>query len=213
MNTLQPAWRYIGYVGFAVLTGLLGLAQAQTPAPAAPRVATAIFASGCFWCTEADFSKLEGVISTTAGYSGGQVENPTYEQVYTQSTGHAESVLVVYDPAKVSYERLLEYFWHSIDPTTRNRQFCDSGTPHRTAIFAMDAEQFKTAMASRAALDASKLFATPVATDVEMAGPFYAAEPYHQHYFKRNPLRYRFYRFNCGRDAKLKELWGDLALH
>jgi peptide-methionine (S)-S-oxide reductase len=215
MMTLQTARRFFTHAAAVTVLGLLGLmppAQAQT-APVGARIATAIFASGCFWCAEADFSKLEGVLSTTAGYTGGQAENPTYEQVSTQSTGHTESVLVVYDPARISYERLVDFFWHTIDPTSRNRQFCDTGSMHRTGIFALSPEQLKIAQASRAALDLSKRFSKPVVTDIEAAGPFYAAEAYHQHYYKRNPLRYRFYRFNCGRDTKLKELWGDLAVH
>ncbi len=215
MTILLAARRLLTQAALAATAwcvGSLGAAQAQTAPAPGPKVATAIFATGCFWCAQADFAKLDGVVSTTAGYSGGHAENPTYEQVSTQATGHTESILVVYDTAKLSYERLLDFFWHTIDPTSRNRQFCDSGAMHRAAIFTAGPEQMKAAQASRAALDQSRRLPKPVVTEIEPAGPFYAAEPYHQNYAKRNPIRYRFYRFHCGRDSKLKELWGDLAL-
>ena len=201
---------------FGLATGWAILAYAQTAPAAAPMAAgtaKATFAGGCFWCVEADFDKVAGVLSTTSGYIGGNVANPTYEQVSAKQTGHAEAVEIVYDPAKVSYEQLLTKFWHSIDPTTKNRQFCDVGTPYRTAIFAVDGEQMKIAIASRAALEKSKPFKEPVVTEVTMAGTFYPAEEYHQDYYKKNPVRYNYYRLSCGRDARLKELWGDLAAH
>jgi len=187
---------------------------AQTPAakPALPaNAAKAIFAGGCFWCVESDYDKLPGVISTTSGYIGGTVANPTYEQVSAKGTGHAEAVEIVYDPKKVTYERLVEYFWHTIDPTTRDRQFCDGGTPYRSAIFALDAEQLKIAQASKAALEKSKPFKQPVVTEIVLATKFYPAEDYHQDYYLKNPVRYKYYRGGCGRDARLKELWGDKA--
>ena len=187
---------------------------AQTPAAkSAPpaNAARAIFAGGCFWCVESDFDKVPGVISTTSGYIGGSVANPTYEQVSSKGTGHAEAVEIVYDPQKVTYERLVEYFWHTIDPTTKDRQFCDSGTPYRTAIFAQDAEQLKIAQASKAALEKSKPFKEPVVTEIALATKFYPAEAYHQDYYLKNPVRYKYYRGGCGRDARLKELWGDKA--
>ncbi len=187
---------------------------AQTPAakPALPaNAAKAIFAGGCFWCVESDYDKLPGVISTTSGYIGGTVANPTYEQVSAKGTGHAEAVEIVYDPKKVTYERLVEYFWHTIDPTTRDRQFCDGGTPYRSAIFALDAEQLKIAQASKAALEKSKPFKQPVVTEIVLATKFYPAEDYHQDYYLKNPVRYKYYRSGCGRDARLKELWGDKA--
>ena len=202
----------------------LGLASswlqlsAQTPAPApAKAVATgptakAVFAGGCFWCVESDFDKLPGVLSTTSGYIGGRTANPTYEQVSSHGTGHAEAVLVEFDPAKVSYERLVQHFWRTIDPTTKDRQFCDSGSPYRTAIFAQDAEQLKVATASRAALEKTKPFKEPVVTEVVMATTFYPAEEYHQDYYLKNPVRYKLYRTSCGRDARLKQLWGDQAI-
>lgn len=198
-----------------ILTLALALAAgasfAQTPA--APATARAIFAGGCFWCVESDFDKVDGVISTTSGYTGGNVPNPTYEQVSGKRTGHAEAVEVVFDPRKVSYAQLVEYFWHTIDPTTKNQQFCDVGTPYRTAIFALDAEQLRIAQESKARLEKSKPFRDPIVTEIVLAGPFYPAEEYHQDYYKKNPLRYSFYRNGCGRDARLKQLWGDKAGH
>lgn len=189
-----------------------------TPTPAAASVnkpnsaATAVFAGGCFWCVESDFDKVPGVISTTSGYTGGTTRNPTYEQVSSGNTGHAESVEVRFDPAKVSYKQLVEHFWRTIDPTTRNREFCDVGTPYRTVIFAQNAEQLKIAEASRAALEKSKPFSAPIVTEVVKGGAFYPAEEYHQDYYEKNPVRYKFYRYRCGRDARLKQLWGDQAI-
>ena len=199
-----------------VLSGLGLSAPAQTvarPAAAAPAMASAkaVFAGGCFWCVESDFDKLPGVLSTTSGYIGGKTANPTYEQVSANTTGHAEAVEIVFDPAKVSYEKLVNHFWRTIDPTTVDRQFCDSGSPYRTAIFARDAEQLKIATASRAALEKSKPFKEPIVTEVVMAGAFFPAEAYHQDYYLKNPLRYKYYRASCGRDARLKQLWGDAA--
>ena len=179
-------------------------AQAQT-------TAKATFAGGCFWCVESDFDKVPGVISTTSGYTGGNVANPSYEQVSAKHTGHAEAVQVVYDPAKVSYEQLLQKFWHSIDPTTVDRQFCDVGSPYRTAIFTHDAAQAAAAEASLATLEKSKPFKEPIVTRIEPAGPFYPAEEYHQDYYKKNPVRYNYYRFACGRDARVQQLWGTTA--
>lgn len=188
---------------------LSAAASAQTPSAAVPaRTAKATFAGGCFWCVEADFDKVPGVISTTSGYTGGRTPNPTYEQVSAKGTGHAEAVEVVYDPQKVSYEQLLGKFWHSIDPTTRDRQFCDSGSPYRTAIYAHDDAQLAAARASLVALEKSKPFKEPIVTTIERAGPFYAAEGYHQDYYLKNPIRYKYYRTSCGRDARLQELWG-----
>ena len=174
---------------------------------------TATFAGGCFWCMEAPFDKLDGVISVTVGYTGGQVKNPTYEQVSAGGTGHAESVQIVYDPARISFTRLLDVFWHNIDPTVKDRQFCDVGHQYRSAIFFHNEEQRRLAMASREALEKSKPFAGPIMTEIVRAGEFYPAEEYHQHYYKKNPLRYRFYRSGCGRDRRLHELWGNAAGH
>lgn len=197
---------------FAAATwALASLAAAQAPAPAATAKAT--FAGGCFWCVESDFDAVPGVISTTSGYIGGKVANPTYEQVAAKHTGHAEAVEVVYDPARVSYAQLLARYWHSIDPTTRDRQFCDVGSPYRTAIFTHDAAQMQAAQASRAALEKTKPFKEPIVTEIVAAGSFFPAEAYHQDYYKKNPLRYRYYRASCGRDARVKQLWGDKAVH
>ena len=185
-------------------------ASAPSPMPAASS-ARAVFAGGCFWCVEADFDKVDGVLSTTSGYTGGNVPNPTYEQVSGKRTGHAEVVEIVFDPRRVSYEKLVERFWRTIDPTTRDRQFCDEGSPYRSAIFAQDAEQLRIARASKAALEKSKPFKEPVVTEVLPSAPFYPAEAYHQDYYKKNPVRYNYYRLTCGRDARLKELWGSQA--
>ena len=189
---------------------LAGASAAQTTVtgPAPGGLAKATFAGGCFWCVEADFDKVPGVISTTSGYTGGRLANPTYEQVAAKLTGHAEAVEIVYDPARVSYEQLLQHFWRNIDPTTKDRQFCDVGSPYRTAIFAHGEAQMKAALASRAALEKTKPFKEPIVTEIVAAGPFYAAEDGHQDYYRKNPLRYKFYRTNCGRDARLKQLWG-----
>ena len=187
-----------------------GLALAQT-LPAKLNAATttkATFAGGCFWCMEAPFDKLPGVISTTSGYIGGSVKNPTYEQVSSGRTGHTEAVQVVYDSTKVSYEKLLEVFWANIDPTVKNAQFCDHGSQYRSGVFFHDDAQRKAAEASRAALDKSKPFKQPIVTEITKAAEFYAAEDYHQDYYMKNPVRYKLYRNGCGRDARLKELWG-----
>ena len=197
------------WLAAAALSCFAGWAIAQSTPPAGTAKAT--FAGGCFWCVEADFDKVPGVVSTTSGYTGGTVANPTYEQVSSKGTGHAEAVQIVYDPAKVSYEQLLERYWHSIDPTTKDAQFCDHGSPYRTAIFTNDAQQAKAAQASLAALQRSKPFKDPIVTEIVPAGAFYAAEDYHQDYYKKNPLRYQYYRTSCGRDARLKQLWGDKA--
>ena len=187
----------------------IGASVAQAAPPA--NTAKATFAGGCFWCVESDFDKVPGVIATTSGYTGGSVANPSYEQVSGKHTGHAEAVQVLYDPAKVSYETLLQKYWHSIDPTTKDRQFCDVGNPYRTAIFVHDAAQEAAAKASLLALEKNKPFKEPIVTTVETAGPFYPAEDYHQDYYIKNPVRYNYYRFACGRDARVKELWGAAA--
>jgi peptide-methionine (S)-S-oxide reductase len=205
----------------ALLAAVVGAAAAAGPAPgatgAAPTTAPgavtarAIFGGGCFWCVEADFDKVDGVLATTSGYSGGTLANPTYEQVSAKLTGHTEVVEVVFDPARVSYSKLVEYFWRSIDPTTKDRQFCDAGSPYRTAIYTLDDGQLKTALASRAALEKNKPFKEPIVTEIAPAGAFYPAEAYHQDYYKKNPVRYQYYRSGCGRDPRLKQLWGGAA--
>ena len=187
---------------------VLAAGVSSTPAFAQGPTAKATFAGGCFWCVEADFDKVPGVISTTSGYIGGTVVNPTYQQVSSKTTGHAEAVEIVFDPTKVSYAQLVEKFWRTIDPTTKDRQFCDAGSPYRTAIFTHDAAQAAAAQASLAALEKSKPFKEPIVTQLVPAGPFYLAEDYHQDYYKKNPVRYNYYRTSCGRDARLEQLWG-----
>jgi peptide-methionine (S)-S-oxide reductase len=176
-----------------------------------PGHAVATFAGGCFWCMEPPYDKLPGVKATISGYMGGRKANPTYQEVSAGNTGHAEVVQVVYDPAKVTYEKLLEVFWVNIDPTVKDRQFCDSGSQYRTAIFYHNEEQRKAAEASRGAIEKTKTFKDPIVTPIEMAGPFYPAEDYHQDFYKKNPVRYYSYRTGCGRDSRLKQLWGDRA--
>lgn len=168
----------------------------------------ATFAGGCFWCREHPFDEVDGVVSVTSGYTGGHTVNPTYEQVCAGETGHAEGVEVVYDPARVTYSKLLEIFWHNIDPTVKNRQFCDVGTQYRSAIFYHDEEQRRLAEDAKTALERSGRFPSTLATQLTAASTFYPAEEYHQHYYKKNPLRYRYYRTSCGRDRRLEELWG-----
>jgi peptide-methionine (S)-S-oxide reductase len=170
-------------------------------------LARATFAGGCFWCMEPPFDDLNGVVSTTSGYAGGHVKNPTYEQVSAGGTGHAEVVQVVYDPAKVSYERLLEVFWRNVDPLDAGGQFCDRGSEYRTAIFYHSDEQRRRAEASRERIQ--RTLGRPVVTEIASVGTFYAAEDYHQDYSSKNPIRYSFYRWTCGRDNRLDEVWGE----
>lgn len=191
---------------------VLALLVVTLASPAAFAVsAKATFAGGCFWCMEPPFEKLDGVLSVTSGYTGGKKTNPTYEEVSSGGTGHLESVEILFDPAKVSYEQLLEVFWRNVDPTDGGGQFCDRGEQYRTAIFVHDAAQRSAAEASKAALDAAKRLPGPVVTPILAASAFYPAEEYHQDYWKKNPLRYRYYRGGCGRDERLKELWGSEA--
>jgi peptide-methionine (S)-S-oxide reductase len=195
-------------VATLVIVAALGVSASAAEPPA---VAKATFAGGCFWCMEPPFEALDGVISVTAGYTGGSKANPTYEEVSAGGTGHAESVEIVYDPTKVSYEKLLDVFWHNVDPTTADRQFCDKGRQYRTAIFYHDETQKRLAEESKQALERAKTLPGPIVTEIVAAGPFYPAEEYHQDYYKKNPVRYRYYRWGCGRDARLKEVWGDAA--
>jgi peptide-methionine (S)-S-oxide reductase len=176
----------------------------------AQKTEKAIFAAGCFWCTEAAFQDVPGVLSAVSGYTGGTTQNPTYEQVSSGRTGHAESVEVTFDPAKVSYERLLDIFWVNHDPTVTNRQFCDSGSQYRPAIFYLDDEQKKLAEQSKAKFEKLKPFPQPILTQIVPAGRFWPAEEYHQDYYKKNSLRYNFYVSGCGRYARLNSLWGEL---
>jgi peptide-methionine (S)-S-oxide reductase len=199
-----------GLVGLVALVSVGVMAQAGSPVPSTTS-AKAIFAGGCFWCVESDFDKMPGVLSTTSGYLGGSTVNPTYEQVSSHKSGHAEAVEVVFDPAKISYAQLVERFWRTIDPTTKDQQFCDQGSAYRTAIFALNAEQLNIAQASKSELEKSKPFKESVVTEVALATTFYPAESYHQDYYKKNPLRYKYYRHRCGRDQRLEHLWGDKA--
>lgn len=197
----------------AAVAGWLGSGREAATEEAAgtppPGLAVATFAGGCFWCMEPPFDALPGVVSTTAGYTGGQNANPTYHEVSAGRTGHAEAVRVVYDPATIGYDTLLEVFWRNIDPVAVDQQFCDHGSQYRSAIFVHDPEQRRLAEASRAALAASGRLPGPIATEIVDAGPFWIAESYHQDYYLRNPTRYRYYRWGCGRDARLAELWGS----
>ncbi len=191
-----------------------GLPNAADAAPAKSDAAfaRATFAGGCFWCMEPPFDKLDGVVSTTSGYIGGHTKKPTYEAVSAGGTGHAEAVEIAYDPAKVSYAKLLDVFWRNIDPTVPNRQFCDVGDQYRSAIFYHDAEQRRLAEQSKAALEKSRPFPQPIVTEIVAAGVFTPAEAYHQDYYLKNPVRYKFYRYRCGRDQRLEELWGKAGL-
>lgn len=190
-----------------LLTAIAANAQMTKPAAGAA-TAKAIFAGGCFWCMEHPFDVLPGVVSTTSGYIGGQKKNPTYEEVSSGRTGHTEAVQVVYDPKKVTYEKLLDVFWHNIDPTVKDQQFCDHGSQYRSGIFYTDDEQKRLAEASKATLDRNKPFSAAIVTEITRASEFYPAEDYHQDFYLKNPLRYKYYRSGCGRDARLKQLWG-----
>jgi peptide-methionine (S)-S-oxide reductase len=201
--------RLLAFLALFIAANAVAAAAPEVP----PGQAVATFAGGCFWCMEPPFDKLPGVTATISGYTGGRKLNPTYQEVSSGTTGHAEAVQVIYDPKKVSYEKLLDVFWHNVDPTVKDRQFCDGGNQYRTGIFFHDDAQRKAAEASKAALEKSKPFKEAIVTPVEMAGTFYPAEEYHQDYYKKNPVRYQIYRNGCGRDARLKQLWGDAAGH
>ena len=191
----------------AIIASLLCLASVG--AADAQELAKATFAGGCFWCMEPPFDALDGVVSTTSGYTGGHTANPTYEQVSAGKTGHAEAVEIVYDPRKVTYARLLEVFWRNIDPLTANAQFCDTGNQYRAGIFVHDATQRKLAEASKDA--AAQRLQKPIVTEITAASQFWPAEEYHQDYYKKNPIRYKFYRSSCGRDRRLEAIWGPDA--
>ena len=195
-------WLSGGFVGLTEIQA--GQSTLVTP-PTKPGLAVATFASGCFWCTESDFDKLQGVISTTSGYTGGKTPNPSYKEVSAGQTGHAEAVMVVYDPAVVSYDKLLDHYWRNVDPFVANRQFCDVGTQYRPVIFFHTEEQRAAAEASKMRIQ--KTFKQPIVVAIVPAGPFYRAEEYHQDYYKKNNAQYRFYRFGCGRDRRLEEIW------
>ncbi len=212
---MRARFAIAAFLTVAVAAGA-AFAQLKQDKPTAPSMrpattATATFAGGCFWCVESDFDKVDGVISTISGYIGGKTANPTYDSVSAGNSGHAEAVQIVYDPSKVSYAKLVEFFWRTIDPTTKDRQFCDAGSPYRSAIFTHDDQQRAAAEASKKALSANKPFREPIVTEIVNATTFTPAEEYHQDYYKKNPVRYKFYRLNCGREARLKQLWGEQA--
>ena len=188
---------------------IAGIAAGAAARQAGTEIAT--FAGGCFWCVESDFDGVPGVLETVSGFTGGSTENPTYREVTAGGTGHREAVRITFDPSRVSYAELLEIFWRSVDPTDAGGQFCDRGRSYETAIFANSAEQRRLADLSRRRIDESGILMKKIVTPIEDAGPFYAAEDYHQDYYKKNPLRYRFYRFRCGRDARVGDVWGDQA--
>lgn len=188
----------------AAVAACLVLATAHA---AEDELAVATFAGGCFWCTESDFDKVEGVVSTTSGFIGGHKENPTYKEVSSGGTGHTEAVQIRYDPDTVSYQELLDVFWVNHDPTTNERQFCDRGSQYRPGVFYYNDEQKRQAQAYKEAVESEVSF--PVVTEITEATEFYPAEEYHQDYYKKNPLRYKYYRFSCGRDKRLEELWGE----
>ena len=194
----------------ALLSAALLCAGAHAnEAKPAPETAVATFAGGCFWCVESDFDHVKGVLSTTSGYIGGRTKNPTYEEVTYGSTGHIEAVEIRYDPAVVSYETLLEVFWRTVDPTDPGGQFCDRGESYQTAIFTQSKAQTDAASASKQRVEASEVLPSPVVTPIIEGKTFYPAEDYHQDYYKKNPLRYRYYRFGCGRGRRVKDLWGE----
>jgi peptide-methionine (S)-S-oxide reductase len=212
---LRPLTLAVGLGAVTVLALALtarqpGVRAAGTAQPSpSPGLARATFAGGCFWCMEPPYEKLPGVVEVVSGYIGGARPDPTYEEVSSGGTGHLEAVQVVYDPARVSYAKLLEVFWRNIDPTTPHRQFCDVGEQYGTAIFYEGDEQRRQAEASKAEVERTKPFPQPIVTPLRAAGVFYRAEAYHQDYYKKNPVRYRVYRYNCGRDQRLKQLWGE----
>ncbi len=183
----------------------------RSAAPGRAKLDTAMFAGGCFWSMERPFQHVPGVVATTVGYAGGHTKNPTYEQVNTRTTGHTETVQVEFDPSKVTYARLLDVYWHNIDPVTKDRQFCDGGNDYRTVIFTHSSAQAAAATASKKTLDASGHFKTPIVTEIVANAPFWRGEAYHQHFADKNPDHYNAYRRGCGRDARLRELWGNSA--
>lgn len=189
--------------------GLLNVSSPSMSEVPEGNSATATFAGGCFWCMEGPFDELDGVLSTTSGYTGGYTANPTYAQVSAGVTGHAEAVEVAYDPQRISYQELLTVYWRNIDPTTPNGQFCDHGDQYRPAIFYHNEAQRRLAEASKEEIERTKTFSAPIVTEITQATEFYPAEEHHQDYYRKNPIRYKLYRLTCGRDARLTELWGS----
>ncbi|HET9951623.1 MAG TPA: peptide-methionine (S)-S-oxide reductase MsrA [Candidatus Eisenbacteria bacterium] len=220
MNEPMRGSRYLATLGIVAILiaapGAVRAAGAPKPAPGAAKpvaraTAKAVFAGGCFWCEEATFEGLPGVTSVVSGYAGGAEANPTYEQVSSGRTGHAESVEVTFDPAVTTYEKLLDVYWHNVDPTQPNAQFCDHGEQYRSAIFYAGDAQRRAALASKKAIEDSKVLTKPIVTQIAPLAKFWPAEEYHQDYYKKNPVEYHAYRLGCGRDRRLKELWGAKA--
>jgi peptide-methionine (S)-S-oxide reductase len=200
---------FVPFLALALFAALVRADEAIVPTkPASAGLEKAAFAGGCFWCMQGPYDNLPGVVSTTVGYTGGEKANPTYHEVGAGGTGHIESIEIVFDPKKVSYEKLLDVFWHNVDPTNPYGQFCDNGSQYHTAIFFENDAQRAAAEASKKVLAASGVLKKPIATEILKAGIFWKAEEYHQSYYKKNPIRYNFYRSGCGRDARLKEIWG-----
>lgn len=191
----------LSYLSFLGIVGLM-----MNPAKASTSTETAIFSGGCFWCVDEAFNHLPGVISVTVGYTGGHTPNPTYEQVSHENTGHKESVQIVFDPTKITYDDLLTTYWHNIDPFDGGGQFCDKGDSYKAVIFYTNDKQQEKAETSKTNVE--QQFQKPVATEIRQASPFYPAEDYHQHYAEKNPIRYKFYRYTCGRDQRLAQVWG-----
>ena len=204
MNTLQRP----GLIAISLLSFALLASGPSSTVQAASTSAKAYFAGGCFWCMEEAFEKVDGVTAVISGYMGGTVASPTYEEVSAGRTGHAESVEVTYDPTRVTYQKLLEAFWHNVDPLTPNAQFCDHGSQYRSAVFYSSDEEKRQAEESKAAIEQSKKFPSPIVTQLVPSSTFYPAEDYHQDYYKKNPLRYKYYKYGCGRAQRLESLWG-----
>ena len=198
----------IGFLALGFLIAPYASGAENRSSVSADKLEKATFAGGCFWCMQPPFDKLDGVISTTVGYCGGKEENPTYKQVSAGATGHAEAVQIAYNPSRVSYAELLNVFWMNIDPTQENGQFADTGAQYRTAIFYHNEEQKRLAEGSKQELKNTGKFAKKIVTEIVPATPFYRAEEYHQDYYKKNPLRYKFYRYGSGRDDYLARKWG-----
>lgn len=207
MKTLRIVWLALNAL-CAPLAGPQAFAGDGKPAA---KLETAIFAGGCFWCMEAPFDQLPGVTEVLPGYTGGKKLKPTYEEVSSGSTGHAEAIRVVYDPALISYSKLLDVFWHQVDPTTEDAQFCDHGSQYRSGIFYTTEQQKTEAEKSKQDLQKSGVFKSKLVTEITKASEFYVGEEYHQHYYKKNPIRYRYYRNGCGRDRYLESIWGKEA--
>lgn len=195
-----------------VLAALMAMAGGIfTNAAMAQKTETAILAGGCFWCIETDYDNVTGVLDTVSGYTGGQLENPTYRAVTAGGSGHLEALKITFDPEVISYSEILDVFWRSVDPTDAGGQFCDRGHSYTTAIFPTSEEQQKTSENSKQRIEAAGILKDPIVTPIIPATTFYPAEDYHQNYASKNPVRYKFYRYSCGRDAKVQALWGDQA--